>query len=136
MTKQTRTIETAYGETTIETYECDSCGTTVAYEETVEFTIGDTTGRACKHCEKAGPISFPRRTLEWALPKKQELREVYGLGFHVLLAPIVLPLTMVVGFVELVGGERETTFEEGFTVGVITLFVWVVLPLLLWVLLG
>lgn len=55
----TKTVQTAYGETTIEVVECDSCGAEVAKDDALEFTLGEREGRACEHCYDSGPISFP-----------------------------------------------------------------------------
>lgn len=130
MSKSKHTIDTPYGEATIETYDCDSCGNTVAYENTVPFTIGNTEGRACEHCEEKGPISFPKRVVEWSYPKDVTKNGEYGLFFHVALGLLVLPIVMIGGFT-----ESADQFDEGFATGAVTFFVWVVLPLLLFILL-
>jgi hypothetical protein len=113
---KTHTIETAYIEATIETYECDSCGNEVAYDETVEFTIGETEGRACSFCEENGPISFPRRVMEWSNPSYEN----YGLLFHVGFGFWILPLATVWGF-----AEDSHDFAEGYATAVVTILFWV-----------
>jgi hypothetical protein len=58
---QTETVETAYGDVEVDLAECDSCGNQVRVEDTVEFTIGDREGLACKYCRDEGPMSFPEK---------------------------------------------------------------------------
>ncbi len=127
---ETHTVETQYGPTTIETYDCDSCGNTVAYENTVPFTIGDTEGRACEHCEANGPISFPKRVVEFQPPYETVGSNSYGLVFHTLFAPLVLPFETFGGFV-----DDDDRFAAGYATAVVTLFVWLVVPAVLWVVL-
>ena len=121
---ETQNIETEYGTATIETYDCDSCGNTVAYENTVKFTIGETEGRACEYCEKNGPISFPKRALEFAWPSDG----VFGLGWNIALAFLILPVAVFYGFT-----DDATDFVEGYATAVISILVWVGIPALLWV---
>jgi hypothetical protein len=111
MSKQTHTVDTAYGQTTIETYECDSCGTKVRYDETVEFTIGEREGRACNHCEANGPISVPKKVARISLPSSLSLFFIAGF-------PILGPLTALIAFVD---GDD---FARAFTLGWTTLLLW------------
>lgn len=126
MTAQKESIKTPYGETTIETYDCDSCGNTVAYEDTVEFTIGDTEGRACEHCEENGPISFPRRVLEWEYPKNTNSKEDDGLIIHIVLAALFLPFLTIAGLT-----DKGSQFEKGYATAVLTFVTYLGIILLL-----
>jgi hypothetical protein len=112
------TVNTQYGETTIEVYECDSCGNVVAYENTVEFTLGNRSGRACEHCAENGPISFPERVVEWSLPANNTERYYNGLFLHLFASPLLLPLITIAGFVN--GDE----FTQGYGTAIITVLVW------------
>lgn len=113
-----KTVDTPYGETTIEVVECDSCGNTVSKDDTVEFTLGDRTGRACKHCYDEGPVSFPERVLD------KENFSLKDMMICILLFPIFL---IPILFFSL---ERD---EENLLImtGILTTLVWVVLPLLI-----
>lgn len=124
MTKpKEHTINTQFGEATVEIYTCDSCGNDVAYENTVPFTIADREGRACEHCVETGPIGFPERAIEWVLPRDESTPEEEGLGLFLPLAPIILPIATVVGF------RDGPQFFQGYATAVVTLLVWVLLPL-------
>ena len=114
-----KTVDTPYGETTIEVVECDSCGNTVSKNDTVEFTLGDRTGRACEHCYDNGPISFPERVTEWALPSDEINGTSHGLLFHIALYPLDAPIEIVAGFT----GDDE--FAQGYATGIISTLVWV-----------
>jgi len=126
---ESHTVSTQYGETTIDVYECDSCGNTVAHENTVEFTLGDREGRACEHCADTGPIGFPERVVNWSLPEDDETDEEAGVGLFVLFAPIILPLATVAGF------RGGTTFVQGYATAVLAFLVWVFPPLAVYLLL-
>ena len=65
---KTETVHTEYGEVSIETVECDSCGNTIAKDDAQDFRMGDRHGYACSHCVDEGPISFPEKAREWAMP--------------------------------------------------------------------
>jgi len=135
---ESHTVSTQYGETTIDVYECDSCGNTVAHENTVKFTLGDREGRACEHCADTGPIGFLERIVNWSLPKRvvnwsfskdKEPDEESGVVLFIVLAPIVLPLATIVGF------RDGPPFIQGYAMAVLTLLVWVFLPLAVYLLL-
>lgn len=113
----TQTVQTEYGEATIETYDCDSCGNTVAYEETVEFTIGDREGRACSHCDDNGPISFPQNVREWSLPEDPDDYAPPTL-FSILIAPITLPIYCFLGLSE------DHAFDQGVLLAVLAITAW------------
>jgi len=126
---ETHTVDTVYGPAEIETYECDSCGNRVAYENTVGFTIGGSEGRACEHCEENGPISFPKRVVEFSWPKDQEsMGEEYGIVFNTVLAPLLFLFIIADAFTE----ERDA-FAEGYATAIVSVLVWIGIPLLLWV---
>jgi hypothetical protein len=118
---ETHTVETPYGPAEIETYECDSCGNTVAYENTVEFTIGDRTGRACSHCESEGPVSVPKKAIEWSVKHfdTEDDAEIAALG-SILLAPLFLPMSIVV----VLTGEGSK-WAKGYATAIVSLLVWV-----------
>lgn len=120
---QEHTVNTQFGEATVEIYECDSCGTDVAYENTVPFTIADREGRACEHCAETGPIGFPQRTIEWVLPRDESTSAEEGLGLFFFAAPIILPVATFVGF------RNGPQFTQGYATAVVTLLLWVLLPL-------
>ena len=124
--KESYVVETVYGDYEIETYECDSCGNVVAYEHTVPFTIGDTEGRACEHCEENGPISFPKRVVE-----DMNLftnADMHLLGF-VSLAPILIPACTIIGFVE------DEPCLEGIAATTVAMVFWAVVVFVTFVLL-
>jgi len=126
---ESHTVSTQYGETTIDVYECDSCGNTVSHENTVGFTLGDREGRACEHCADTGPIGFPERVVNWSLPKDEESDEEPGVVLFIAFAPIVLPIAAIVGF------RDGPPFVQGYAMAVLTLLVWVLLPLAVYLLL-
>jgi hypothetical protein len=121
-----KTIQTKYGEVEVETIECDSCGNTIGKEDAHEFTLGDREGHACDHCVDNGPISFPDTVAEWDTPVENLRMNDYGVVFYVILGFITLPIGTITGF-----STQADDFRQGFTMGVIVFFVWVVLPLLL-----
>jgi len=55
----TKTAETVHGSVEYETVECASCGNETVVDDAKDFQIGDREGKACEHCYKEGPISFP-----------------------------------------------------------------------------
>lgn len=79
---QTRSIQTAYGETSIETVECASCEMEVPKGDALPFVIGrynerhrpggskfydfygssKLEGWACSRCQEDGVLAFPHRT--------------------------------------------------------------------------
>lgn len=123
MSTETHTVQTAYGETEIETCECDSCGTRVAYDNTVPFRIGDTEGRACEHCEETGPISFPKRVVTWSLPADvHDDGERYGLWFHISLAPLLTPFVLMDGLTDT---YDDNGFQQGVTTGMLMVLTWI-----------
>ena len=71
---KTETVQTAYGEASIEVVECDSCGNEVSKDDARVFVTGDRmnersrevkvrghtrTGYICDYCDDSGPMSFP-----------------------------------------------------------------------------
>jgi len=113
-----KTVDTPYGETTIEVVECDSCGNTVSKDDTVEFTLGDREGRACEHCYDSGPVSFPEGVL-----KKRDFSRRLGISY-ILLFPIFLIPTLS-------GSIRGDKKHSYVMLGIIATLVWVVLPLVI-----
>jgi len=123
----TKTVQTPYGDTTIEVVECDSCGAEVAKDDALEFTLGDRKGWACEHCYETGPIGFPEKVREWTLPT-----DVSGRSS----APYIALYPMFVFFVALDSmHEDNDLFANGYTVGVIATLLWVAVPLLVYVVL-
>jgi len=119
MTGEQHTVQTQYGEATIKTYECDSCGNRVAYENTVEFSIGDRDGRACEHCEQNGPISFPERVREWALPKDGAVDNEWSVVPYTLLFPLFAPVLLIDGL-----HTDGDVFSSGYATALISTVVW------------
>jgi len=116
----THTVQTIYGETEIETYDCDSCGQTVPYDETVEFTIGSRSGRACEMCETEGPISTPAKVLELSEPADVRRVDTYGLAPHLAFGWLFLPTVTLLGFT-----EESNQFHQGYATAVLTMILWV-----------
>jgi len=123
MSAESHTVQTQYGEATIETYECDSCGNRVAYENTVEFQIGSREGRACEHCESEGPVSFPERVRDWALPSDASVDNEWNVIPYLVFAPLFCPALLLSSFI----GDSDQ-FSNGYAVGFITAIVWLVIP--------
>jgi len=115
----TETIQTQYGETEIQVYDCDSCGNRVAYDETVEFTLGDRQGRACEVCADEGPVSFPPSVDILLQPAEDPL-----------FCIVVWPLMFIFGTLDLAFGSAADTISEMAT-GILGTLLWVVGPLLL-----
>jgi hypothetical protein len=125
---ETKQVQTEYGIAEIEVVDCDSCGNTVGKEQAKQFIIGDKEGWACEHCEQNGPISFPEKVQEWALPKSKEDRgEDMGLFFFLFFAVITLPLGTVAGFM-----EGEDQFLQGYATASATYIVYGAIALGLW----
>ena len=117
---ETHTVETAFGPAEVETLECDSCGNRVAAENTVPFTIGNTDGRACEHCEATGPVSFPRRTLEFVTPTYVNQRgKEYSLWFHIGAFPVIVFFGVVSGLF-----EDSDEFHDGYSTAAVSFLVW------------
>lgn len=114
-----KTVDTPYGETTIEVVECDSCGNTVSKNDTVEFTLGDRTGRACEHCYDSGPVSFPEKVTEWTYPSREVNGNTVALPFHTMFYPIVAPVHIICAF------KDKNEFVQGNATGIISTLVWV-----------
>lgn len=129
MSKHTKTIQTEYGDATIDVYDCDSCGNTVAYEDTVEFTIGNRDGRACSHCRDEGPLSFPEKVTSWAF----EDPDGYSLILEFIFTPLCIPFTVPCLLDE--PTSEIGWYEKGYVVGALSTLVWTVATLLLWVIL-
>ena len=125
MTKETQTVETVYGTATIETYECDSCSNVVPYEETVEFRIGEREGRACVHCEAEGPVSWPRKVLEFRIPglpfedDDGELANLESVGIFIAMAPLLMPIGVLRSFTVDTG-----EFAKGVAYATIAMLFW------------
>jgi len=91
----TETVQTTYGDVEIDVVDCDSCGNRVAKDDTVEFTIGDREGRACRHCEGEGPVSFPTRSIDYA----ERLWKPWLIGLGIICGPLATPL-MLLGYLD------------------------------------
>jgi hypothetical protein len=113
-------VETQFGPAEIETYECDSCGNRVAYENTVTFSIGEREGRACEHCEETGPVSWPQKTLDFLKVDIDYGMAIFGVLFT--------PLALLVIFEKALSEDED--FEQGILFGWLVMIVWVVTPLL------
>jgi len=121
----TKTVQTAYGDTTIEVAKCDSCGAEVAKDDVVEFTLGDRKGWACEHCYETGPINFPEKVTEWTIPK-----DMFGRSS----APYIVFYPIFVVFMVLDSMFNDTDFfANGYTAGVIGTLVWVAVPLVVYI---
>lgn len=80
---QTETVHTKYGEVSIETVECDSCGNTIATEDAHRFAMGEGTvhgfedaerhGYACEHCVNEGPAGFPSKVRKCLWDEENEI---------------------------------------------------------------
>lgn len=114
----TEIVQTKYGDVEIETVDCDSCGNRVSKEDTVTFEIGSRKGLACEHCEKEGPISFPRLVLK--------LRE-FGTDpdRDSILYPLLFPYVyLIVALINDVKNGRDTQFWRGFWWATVVLTTW------------
>jgi hypothetical protein len=121
----TKTVQTPYGDTTIDVVECDSCGAEVAKDDALEFTLGDRTGWACEHCYDNGPISFPEKVTEWTTPTDASGRNPAA---YIALYPIFVFFVALDSMY-----EDNDLFANGYTVGVIATLLWVAVPLLVYV---
>jgi hypothetical protein len=131
MDTRTKEVSTEYGTTTIEITDCDSCGNTVPIDEAVEFTIDDRSGHACEYCANNGPISFPERVIEWSLPTDQYGNTGPAIVVFILFAPFFLiPIFFDAMFAE----KTMEYFADGYIYGVIAVLLWVVLPLVVYIL--
>ena len=119
-------VETQFGSAEIETHVCDSCGNRVAYENTVEFNIGKREGRACKHCESEGPVSWPRKTLDF-FKADIDYRDT-------LLGVFFTPLATMVIFDKAFTHNRD--FEKGVLFGWLVMLIWIVSPLTFYIIFG
>jgi hypothetical protein len=131
MDTRTKEVSTEYGTTTIEITDCDSCGNTVAKDEAVEFTIGDRSGHACEYCANNGPISFPEKFVEWSLPTDKFGNTGHVIAFFVMLAPVFL---IPIFFDSIFAKKKKNYFAEGYIYGVVAVLLWVVLPLVVYIL--
>ena len=121
---ETQTVQTEYGETSIEVYECDSCGNHVAHKETVRFTLGDREGRACKHCREAGPISFPEKIQQFALPTDDD--KTTGIAVYTIFGPLLTPAAFIDAFT-----SQKDPFAEGYAIATISTTVWVLVAIII-----
>jgi len=115
-------VETVYGTVDVETVDCDSCGEAMLKEDANPFTIGDRDGYACDYCVREGPIGFPERVREYALPTDEN-------GYfwiYMIFGPIFLPGIILDAF-----SPVENDFDTGYFIGVSTIILWVGIPLLL-----
>jgi len=125
---ETKTVETEYGTAEIEVVDCDSCGNTVGKEQATQFTIGDREGWACEYCEKNGPLTFPEKVREWALPEEEMDRSKnMGLFFFLFFAVIILPLGTVAGF-----SKSQNQFIKGYATASATYIFYGSIVLGLW----
>jgi len=122
----TKTVQTAYGDTTIEVVECDSCGAEVAKDDVVKFTLGDRDGWACEHCYDSGPVGFPEKVTEWSYPSYKNNGNIVALPFHTMFYPIVAPVHIIDAF------KHNNEFVQGNATGIISTLVWVVISLLVY----
>jgi hypothetical protein len=130
MDTRTKEVSTEYGTTTIQITDCDSCGNTVAKDEAVEFTIGDRSGHACEYCANNGPISFPEKVVEWSIPTDK-----YGnTGPAVVVFILSAPFFIIPIFYDAVFVEKLSNFSDGYFYGVLAVLLWVVLPLVVYIL--
>jgi len=130
MDTRTKEISTEYGTTTIQITDCDSCGNTVAKDEAVEFTIGDRSGHACEYCANNGPISFPEKVVEWSLPTDK-----YGnTGPAIFVFIMFAPFFFILIFFDAISVDKETPHFDGYVYGVLAVLLWVVLPLIIFIL--
>jgi len=123
----TKTVQTPYGDTTIEVVECDSCGAEVAKDDALEFTLGDRTGWACAHCYETGPISFPEKVTEWTTPTDTSGRNPapYIVAYPIFVFAITFDAV----------SNDDDYYANGYTTGVIATLLWVAVPLLVYVVL-
>ena len=115
---ETKAIETEYGTTEIEVVECDSCGNTVGKEEAKEFTIADREGWACEYCAENGPLSFPEKVREFALPSDGDGDTL----FFILFSPALLPAITVTGLF-----TPDDKFAEGYAIASLTYIIYITL---------
>ena len=124
---QKHTVQTEFGPTTVEAYECDSCGNTVAYENTVQFTIGNRDGRACNHCENEGPINFPERQIKrvWDIDEPWDTT---------LRFDFLFPYIAVLAFLhsDAYGDENRDYFAKGFMRATFIWFLWAIVAGVVW----
>jgi len=122
---ETQQVETRYGSLNVETIECDSCGDTMLKEDANRFTIGGREGFACHYCVREGPISFPGRVRDYALPRDEN-----GIFWsYIMAAPVFCPLTV---FDALFSDDE---FDTGYFIAIVSVIVWVGVSLLVFYLL-
>lgn len=119
---------TEYGPTTIETYACDSCESTVPFNETVQFTMGSRKGRVCQHCEEEGPVSLPVKVIEWGAPYDQREYKRYTLATYIGLGFILLPTSIFAAFV-----KDNEDFIEGYGTAALAAFIWTFILWTIWI---
>lgn len=130
MDTRTKEVSTEYGTTTIQITDCDSCGNTVAKDETVEFTIGDRSGHACEYCANNGPINFPERVVEWSLPTDNYGNTSIAIVVFIMFAPFFfIPTFFEAMFTE----KKMDYFSDGYIYGIFAMILWVVLPLVVYI---
>jgi len=118
---ETQQVETRYGSLNVETIECDSCGDTMLKEDANTFTIGERTGHACDYCVREGPISFPKRVREYALPRDED-GEFWT---YLIAAPAFCSLV-----VSLALFTDVDEFVTGYFIAIVSVILWVGIPLL------
>jgi len=119
---QTEAVETVYGSVNVETVTCDSCGETMLKDDANDFSIGDREGHACDYCVREGPISFPERVREYALPRDED-----GIFWmYVITAPALCLIVVSQALFTDVG-----EFDSGYFIAIVSVIIWVGFSLLL-----
>lgn len=124
MTEQTKTIETAYGETSITIVECDSCGAEVAKDDAERFEIGDRSGWACPHCVDDGPVSYPAR-----------VKGRYGLpefAVTVVAFPLVALIGLLDPFIETAVDKSTQKYWTGISMTIWAFVLWAFAATVVW----
>ena len=68
--RRTETVDTRFGQVTVDVVDCDSCEETVKFDDSHDFIINDKKGHACNICFDTGPLKFPKE-------HKQSLKEIW-----------------------------------------------------------
>ena len=118
---QTEAVETVYGSVNVETVTCDSCGETMLKDDANDFSIGDREGHACDYCVREGPISFPERVREYALPRDEDGE----FWMYVITAPALCLIVVSEALFTDVG-----EFASGYFIAIVSVILWVGVPLL------
>lgn len=124
---ETKTIQTQYGDVSIDTVECDSCGNTIAKRDAHRFAIhngvpnprfndADRSGYACDYCASEGPISFPNR----AKKRLKILAEDMDFVFGVLMWPLSSLIIIA---------DADEGWQRGFAMASYGAWVWIIVIL-------